>query len=81
VTVAFTAPCTNISSFYYDDDDDDDHHHHHHYYYCGVFLKFLVSYSLPGTAVPTGMRSAFIAVVADVSNVTSPLALYSHGVT
>ena len=29
--------------------------------------------SSPGTAVPTGMNTAFVAVVADVSNMTSPL--------
>jgi len=31
--------------------------------------------SSPGTAVPTGMKTAFVAVVADVSNMTSPLFL------
>ena len=29
--------------------------------------------SSPGTAVPTGMKTAFVAVVVDVSTTTSPL--------
>ena len=36
------------------------------------FVAVMISNSSPGMAIPTGMRSAFIAIVADVSNVTSP---------
>ena len=43
---------------------------------CFEFLGLMYTRSpgsSPGTAVPTGMKTAFVAVVADVSNMTSPL--------